>query len=69
MKINIKDGGYIRAEIVMDKEGRLSFELEQNVGGAAITLSTDDPGTLKRLGNEFLDGYCKLKTQETESKK
>lgn len=68
MKISTKDG-YIRAELVMGKDGRLCFELEQKVGRTSMTFSTDDPDALSRLGNEILDGYCKIKTQAKESKK
>lgn len=68
MRISTKDG-YIRAELVMCKDGRLCFELEQKVGHTSMTFSTDDPGALSRLGNEILDGYCKIKAQEKESKK
>ena len=68
MKISTKDG-YIHAELVMGKDGRLCFELEQKVGHTSMTFSTDDPDALSRLGNEILDGYCKIKTQATESKK
>lgn len=68
MRISTKDG-YIRAELVVGKDGRLYFELEQKVGHASIIFSTDDPDALSRLGNEILDGHCKLETQEKESKK
>ena len=68
MRISTKDG-YIRAEIVVGKDGRLCFELEQKVGDASMTLSTNDPDALSRLGNEILDGYYKIKAQEKESKK
>ena len=50
MKISTKDG-YIRAELVMGKDGWLCFELEQKVGHTSMTFSTDDPDALSRLGN------------------